>query len=368
MLKKSLKKPFDPRFSSGPCKKYPTFTFDAFDISVLGRSHRSAKGTNLCETLIKNLKTVLEIPNDYEIAIVPGSAMGAVATLIWNLLGPNPVEALVTDAFSKLWYEDATQQLQLNVTEHNYFQTFKIPTLKDLDPLCDVLLTWNGTTSGVCLKKEDWMTRHKGLVVCDATSAVFCTDLPWDFLDATAFSFQKGLGSEAAHGVIVLSPKALKRLETYTPSWPIPKFLRLKTDEVIHKSIFKGLTINTPSMMVLNDMILALKWAKSQGGLSYLIDRVQKNFQVVSTWIEQDNVSFLSPEYLSPISPCLLFKNFDTWEKIQQLCQALQDQEIAYDVKGHKDAPFPCLRIWFGPTIEIQDLEDFLESLRVLIL
>ena len=354
------KRPANPRFSSGPCAKIPGFTLDHLADAPLGRSHRAAIGKAKLQEAIELTREILNVPADYRIGIVPGSDTGAVEMAMWTMLGARPVEMLAWESFGEGWVTDAVKQLKLDakVKKAPYGQIVDLSTV-DFD--ADVVFTWNGTTSGVRLPNADAIPANRaGLTICDATSAAFAMDLPWDKLDVTTFSWQKVLGGEGAHGMLILSPRAVERLETYTPAWPLPKIFRLTSKGKLIDGIFVGETINTPSMLAVEDYLVALKWAKSVGGLKGLIARAEANARTVwdfcaaNPWIA--NLAE-DPATASTTSVCLKFTDpriTDGATFAKNVAKRLEKAGVAYDVGAYRDAP-PGLRIWCGSTVETAD-------------
>ncbi len=354
-------------FSSGPCAKRPGWTPAALAGALVGRSHRSTPGKQRLVDVIEGARRILGIPADYRIGIVAASDTGALEMALWSLLGARPVDVLAWEAFGKDWVTDIVKQLKLadaRVLEADYGT---LPDLAQVDFNRDVVFTWNGTTSGVRVPNGDWIAADRqGLTVCDATSAAFAMDLPWPKLDVTTFSWQKALGGEAQHGMLVLSPRAIARLETYTPRWPLPKIFRLTKGGRVNEAIFKGETINTPSMLCVEDFRDALAWADAVGGLPALIRRAEGNLAAIARWVECTPwIDFLAerPDTRSCTSVCL--KIVDPWfaalardaqVKVGRDIAALLEQEgVAYDVAAHRESP-PGLRLWTGATIEHSDL------------
>ncbi|SNT21682.1 phosphoserine transaminase [Tropicimonas sediminicola] len=355
-------RPANPRFSSGPCAKPPSFTLDALKDAALGRSHRAAIGKAKLSDAIEITRDVLGVPADYRIGIVPASDTGAVEMAMWSLLGQRPVEMLAWESFGAGWVTDVVKQLKLDATvrtaEYGEIVDF---TQVDFDK--DVVFTWNGTTSGVRLPNGNAIPADRnGLTICDATSAAFAVDLPWDKLDVTTFSWQKVLGGEAAHGILILSPRAVARLESYTPAWPLPKIFRLTKGGKLIEGIFKGETINTPSMLAVEDYLFALDWAKSVGGLKGLIARADANTAVIARFVaENDWIDFLAadPAIRSNTSVCLKFTDArikDGAAFAKAVAKRLDAEGVAYDIGAYRDAP-AGLRIWCGATVETSDLE-----------
>lgn len=359
-------KPKRPFFSSGPCGKFLGWNGKTLEKrALLGRSHRSEEGIERVHLLLKKSRELLEIPEDYLIALVPGSDTGAFEMALWNLLGSRPVDLLSWDVFGDQWAQDL-RQLPLEKV-HFYQSSYgDLPTIESINPDHDLVFTWNGTTTGIWFPHGDWIaTDRKGLTLCDATSAVLATPLPWEKLDVTTYSWQKVLGGEAAHGMIILSPRVQERLNTYIPSWPIPKILDIR-----FPGIFEGVTINTPSLLCIEDCLMALEWAERSGGSKGLIQRTRSNFAAAKQWVEQSTwATWLCPnlEWQAHTSLCLTFKEErmkelsqeERWKKIQQLVGLMKEEKVAYDISNHKKS-VPALRIWAGPTIEKEDIEQLL--------
>lgn len=350
-------RPANPRFSSGPCAKIPGFTLDMLNDAPLGRSHRAAVGKSKLAQAIDLTREVLGVPADYRIGIVPGSDTGAVEMAMWSLLGARPVEMLAWESFGEGWVTDAVKQLKLDATvkKADYGRIVDFTTV-DFDK--DVVFTWNGTTSGVRVPNGDAIPADRaGLTICDATSAAFAMDLPWDKLDVVTFSWQKVLGGEGAHGVLILSPRAVERLESYTPAWPMPKIFRMTKGGKLIEGIFKGETINTPSMLCVEDYIVALNWAKSVGGLKGLIARAEANAKTVWDFCAaRDWIANLAedPATASTTSVCLRFtdariKDGEAFAKA--VAKRLEKEGVGLDLGAYRDAP-AGLRIWCGSTVE----------------
>jgi phosphoserine aminotransferase len=354
-------RPANPRFSSGPCAKIPGFSLDLLSDAPLGRSHRATVGKAKLKEAIDRTRAILGVPDDYRIGIVPASDTGAVEMAMWSLLGARPVEMLAWESFGEGWVTDAVKQLKLDATVRiaPYGQIVDFG-LVDFDR--DVVFTWNGTTSGVRLPGGDVIpATRQGLTICDATSAAFAMALPWDKLDVTTFSWQKVLGGEGAHGVLILSPRAVERLESYSPPWPLPKIFRLTSKGKLIDGIFQGETINTPSMLAVEDYLVALKWAESIGGLPALIARAQANARVVwdfcatRPWIA--NLAE-DPATASTTSVCLRFTDpriADGAGFAKAVTKRLEKAGVALDAGSYRDAP-PGLRIWCGSTVETADV------------
>ncbi|RME16869.1 MAG: phosphoserine transaminase [Alphaproteobacteria bacterium] len=354
-------RPANPRFSSGPCAKNPTFSLDKLADAPLGRSHRAAIGKAKLKAAIDQTREILGIPDDYRIGIVPASDTGAVEMALWSLLGARGVEMLVWESFGAGWATDVTKQLKLDavVKKADYGQ---LPDLASVDFDNDVVFTWNGTTSGVRVPNGDWIADDRaGLTICDATSAAFAQDLPWDKLDVTTFSWQKVLGGEAAHGMLILSPRAVERLESYTPPWPLPKSFRLTKGGKLIEGIFRGETINTPSMLAVEDYLVALDWARSVGGLKGLIARADANAQVIFDFCDsRDWIANLAedPATRSNTSVCLKFTDArikDGAAFAKAVAKRLEAEGVAHDIGAYRDAP-AGLRIWCGGTVETADV------------
>lgn len=372
---KPIQKPANPLFSSGPCAKRPGWTLDNLKNAPLGRSHRAAVGKSRLKEAIDRTASLLGVPEGYRVGIVPGSDTGAVEMALWSMLGARGVDMMAWESFGAGWITDVVKQLKLDDVRSLTADYGQLPDLSQVDPARDVVFTWNGTTSGVKLPDGDWISEDRaGLTICDATSAAFAMDLPWDKLDVTTFSWQKVLGGEAAHGVIILSPRAVERLESYTPAWPLPKIFRLTKNGKLIEGIFSGATINTPSMLCVEDYLDALNWADSVGGLKGLIQRSEDNLSVLRNWVARtDWVQFLAadPNTVSNTSVCL--KIVAPWftaldsdaqaKAAKKLSQLLDAEEAAFDIGAYRDAP-AGLRIWAGGTIEVSDLEALLPWLE----
>jgi phosphoserine aminotransferase len=360
-MNKPALRPGRPYFSSGPCAKRPGWTPEILSSAVLGRSHRSAAGKARLAEVIQLSRDVLGIPADYRLGIVPASDTGAVEMALWSLLGPRRVTVLAWESFSSEWAGDVAQELKLtpHVLRANYGE---LPDLNSVDWSNDVVFAWNGTTSGVCVPDGDWIPADRGgLAICDATSAVFAMDLPWAKLDVVTWSWQKVLGGEAAHGMIALSPRAVERLTTHKPAWPIPKIFRMAKDGKLIEGIFKGDTINTPSLLCVEDQIDALKWALRIGGLPSLIARSRGNLAALEEWVAASKwAAFLAkdPKARSSTSVCLKIADAsgDPAKVAGGIAGLLEKEGVAFDIGSYRDAP-PGLRIWCGATVEQADLE-----------
>ncbi len=355
-------RPVIPHFSSGPCAKRPGWSLQALTDAVLGRPHRSKIGKAKLKRAIDLAREVLEVPADYRIGIVPASDTGAVEMALWSLLGARGVDVLAWESFGEGWVTDITKQLKLKDVRVLQAPYGELPDLKQVDFSRDVVFTWNGTTSGVRVANGDWIAAEReGLSICDATSAAFAMALPWDKLDVVTFSWQKVLGGEGAHGMLVLGPRAVARLESHTPAWPMPKIFRLTKGGKLIEGIFEGETINTPSMLAVEDYLVTLKWAQSLGGLSALIGRCEANAGAVAdfvkgrTWIA--NLAE-DPATASTTSVCLKFTDpriRDGAAFAKAVAKRLEKEGVALDAGAYRDAP-PGLRIWCGATVETSDV------------
>jgi phosphoserine aminotransferase len=366
MIEKPKNKPQCLNFSSGPCTKRPGWSVDVLKDALLGRSHRSTEGKNKLKKAIDDTKRLLCIPENYEVGIVPASDTGAIEMAMWNLLGSRPVEVLSWEVFGKDWKKDIEEQLKIPESNYHDVNFGFLPDLSKVDFNNDIIFTWNGTTSGVRVPNANWIPdNRKGLTLCDATSAVFAQELDWNKLDATSFSWQKVLGGEAAHGVLVLSPKAIKHLETYTPQWPIPKIFRLTKNKKLIEGLFRGETLNTPSMLCVEDYLDVLSWVDNLGGYKNTIKRAQNNFEVIYDWVKENSwIDFLCEDEgnLSNTSVCLKFseglarKSEDEQRNFaKSIGKILEEEAVAFDIVNHRNAP-PGLRIWSGATVEKEDI------------
>ena len=361
-------KPKNPCFSSGPCAKRPGWSFENLGHALLGRSHRAGPLKTQIKEVIEKQKELLGIPDDYVVGIVPGSDTGAFEMAMWSMLGVRGVDVFAWESFSSGWLADITKHLKLenvNAYEAGYGE---IADLSKANPENDIVFAWNGTTSGVRVPDGDWISEtREGLTFCDATSAVFAYDLPWDKLDVTTWSWQKVLGGEAAHGMLVLSPRAVERLESYTPDRPLPKVFRLTKKGKLNASIFEGATINTPSMLAVADALDALRWVENVGGLRTTIARSEENLKAIENWVTKtDGFEFLAEDESVRSTTSVCLKITDEWfealaddEKmpfIKAMCKLLDDEKVAYDIAGYRDAP-AGLRIWCGATVQGDDVE-----------
>ncbi|MGG5808996.1 phosphoserine transaminase [Falsiroseomonas sp. CW058] len=364
-------RPANPRFSSGPCAKRPGWTLAALEGALLGRSHRAKDPKAKLAEVIDRSKAILGMPKDWRLGIVPASDTGAVEMALWSLLGARGVDILAWESFSKDWATDVTKQLRLADARVLSAPYGRLPDLAQVDPARDVVFVWNGTTSGVRLADADFIRDDReGLAICDATSAAFAMDLPWPKLDVVTWSWQKVLGGEAAHGMLALSPRAVARLEAHKPAWPMPKIFRMTKDGKLNEGIFRGETINTPSMLCVEDAIDGLRWAESVGGLPGLIRRSEANLAAVAAWVERSPwAAFLAeaPATRSCTSICLRivapwFAALDAEGQAaaaKKLAGLLEKQGVALDAAAYRDAP-PGLRIWGGATVETSDIEALL--------
>ncbi|MFC3852683.1 phosphoserine transaminase [Salinispirillum marinum] len=360
MMKPSVR-PQNPNFSSGPCSKRPGYALSELDTRSLGRSHRSTLGASILAEAIDKTHALLGLPEGYRVGIVPASDTGAMEMAMWSLLGPRPVDVLAWESFGAGWINDIQQQLKLSNVRAITAEYGALPDLTTVNFDHDVVFTWNGTTSGVKVPDGDWIADDRaGLTICDATSAVFAMDMPWDKLDVVTYSWQKVLGGEGAHGVLILSPRAVERLESYTPAWPMPKIFRLTEGGKLLEGVFRGSTINTPSMLCVVDYLDALNWAQSIGGLRGLIDRSMANLAVLEEFVAiRPWINFLAtdPRVRSNTSVCLILDS--AAEQIKSMVKLLEQENVAYDIQMYRDAP-PGLRIWCGATVEAQDLRILL--------
>ena len=360
-------RPSDPNFSSGPCRKRPGWTPGALAGALVGRSHRSAPGAQRLKRVIDESRALLGIPDDYRLAIMPGSDTGAIEAALWSLLGARGVEVLAWEAFGKGWAADVTGELRLKDVRLREAPYGELPDLAETDWTRDVVFTWNGTTSGVRVPDGDWIAADRqGLSICDATSAVFALELPWRKLDVVTWSWQKVLGGEAQHGMLALSPRALERLKSYHPPWPVPKIFRLAKGGKPIEGLFRGETINTPSMLCVEDQLDALAWAKAEGGLPALVRRSAHNLTLIADWVARSAwARFLArrPEQRSPTSVCLAFSDVvqvgQAPELARRMAALLEAEGVAYDLGSYRDAP-PGLRIWAGATVPPEEIERLL--------
>lgn len=350
-------KPQNPNFSSGPCSKRPGYDLNQLDTSTLGRSHRSSIGKAALAKACKETARLLGLPEGYRVGIVAGSDTGAVEMAMWSLLGERPVDVMQWESFGKGWLTDITKQLKLehvNAIEADYGQ---LPDLAQVNPANDLIFTWNGTTSGVKVPNGDWIADDRtGLTICDATSAVFAMEMPWGKLDVITFSWQKVLGGEGAHGVLILGPRAVERLESYTPPWPLPKLFRMTKGGKLIEGIFTGATINTPSMLCVADYLDALGWVESIGGVKGAITRSEANLALLAEFVERTPwINFLAENAATRSSTSVCFTLDATPDEVKAMVKLLDQEGVAYDIGAYRDAP-PGLRIWCGATIESADV------------
>ncbi len=351
-------KPNNPNFSSGPCSKRPGYDVNTLDLSTLGRSHRAAVGKKALGRVCSETAEVLGLPEGYRVGVVPGSDTGAVEMALWSLLGARGVDVLAWESFGSGWVTDITKQLKLENARSLKAEYGELPNLSDVNFDNDVVFTWNGTTSGVKVPNGDWIADDReGLTICDATSAVFAMDMPWEKLDVVTFSWQKVLGGEGAHGMLILSPRAVERLESYTPAWPLPKIFRMTKGGKLIDGIFTGATINTPSMLCVADYLDALDWVKSIGGIGGAIDKSQKNLSVVEQFVaENDWIEFLAKDKATNSNTSICLSVNASGEQVKAITKLLEAEGVAYDIGAYRDAP-DGLRIWGGATVEASDLE-----------
>ncbi len=364
-------KPNCINFSSGPCAKRPGWNLNVLQNSILGRSHRANVSKQKLNKVNLLTKEILEIPDEYEVGIVPGSDTGAVEMSLWNVLGKRNVSVCVWDSFGKDWADDIKNQLKIKNFKIYSADYGSLPNLNLINFDDDVVFNWNGTTSGVCLPDGNWIPENRnGLTICDATSAAFAVKLDWTKLDVTTFSWQKSLGGEAGHGMLILSPRAVERINCYSPNWPIPKLFQLRKENKLNIDLFRGSTINTPSMLCVEDFIDTLNWSKKIGGIEKLIEITNENLEIVKNWLSNKEwISFLSQneKLISNTSICLKFceENLDDSSIEYQnnlesfICKVLEKEDVALDIGSYRSAP-PGLRIWGGPTINSNDIKKLL--------
>ena len=357
-------KPSNPNFSSGPCSKRPGYQLRALDVGTLGRSHRSSVGKTALREVCEETKRLLGLPDDYLVGVVPASDTGAFEMAMWSMLGARGVDVFAWESFGKTWLNDIVKDLTLpdvNIYEADYGV---LPDLSLTNKRNDIVFTWNGTTSGVKVPDGDWIpSDREGLTFCDATSAVFAMEMPWPKLDVTTFSWQKVLGGEGAHGMLILSPRAVERLETYTPPWPLPKIFKLTKKGKLIDGIFRGETINTPSMLCVADYLDALGWINSIGGLEGAIRRSEENLAVIADFVSKsDWLSFLAQDQntVSNTSVCLSVEASP--DQVKEMTKLLETEGVAFDIGAYRDAP-PGLRIWCGATIEKTDVKLLIDWL-----
>ena len=358
---KPSQKPVCPNFSSGPCAKRPGYSLASLRGDILGRSHRSSLGKSRLAESITGAKSLLGIPEDYRVGILPASDTGAFETAMWSMLGARGVDVFSWESFGAGWATDIKKQLK--ITDARFFTADygKLPDLSQADPARDIVFTWNGTTSGVKVPDGEWISDDRqGLTLCDATSAVFAMDIPWKKLDVVTWSWQKVLGGEGAHGMIVLSPRAVQRLTSYKPAWPLPKIFRLTKGDALMEEIFEGSTINTPSMIANEDHLDALAWAESLGGLKALIERSERNLAVFEQFVAQRSwIKFLAEDKRIRSNTSVCFSLDLTADQVKAMVKLLASEKAAYDCGSYKDAP-AGLRFWCGATVESSDIEKLL--------
>ncbi|MEM6908081.1 MAG: phosphoserine transaminase [Pseudomonadota bacterium] len=365
-------KPSRPQFSSGPTVKFPGWSLDKLDTASLGRSHRSATAKGRLKYAIDLSRELLGIPDDYLIGIMPASDTGAIEAAMWTMLDPaRPATVAAWESFGNVWIQDAVKQLKLPNLQVLSADYGEIPDLTSIPQENDVVFTWNGTTSGAMIPDTQWLhPGREGVVLNDATSAIFAQEMDWPKLDATTYSWQKVMGSEAQHGMLILSPKAIERIESYDPPWPLPKLFRLKKGDKLNRGIFEGATINTPSLLATEDYIAALEWAKSIGGRAALIERANANADLVKDWIEATpwlRNMVADPAKRTNTGVCMMFQGewYDSLSAEDQaavpkkIVKLLEERDVGYDFNGYRDAP-PSLRIWCGGTLEVEDLKRLL--------
>ena len=365
------KRPANPDFSSGPCAKRPGWSLSALDGALLGRSHRASGPKARLAEVIERSRAILGLPSDWRLGIVPGSDTGAVEMAMWSLLGARPADILAFESFSEAWATDAVKQLKLGDAHVLSAPYGRLPDLAAVDPARDLVFAWNGTTSGVRLPNADFIAADReGLVICDATSAAFAMALPYDKLDVVTWSWQKVLGGEAAHGMLALSPRAVGRLESHKPAWPMPKVFRLSSGGKLSAGIFKGETINTPSMLCVEDALDGLRWAEQAGGLPALIRRSEANLAAIAAWAERsDWAGFLAEDPATRSCTSICLKITAPWfaaidadgqaKAAKRIASLLEKEGVAYDIASYRDAP-PGLRIWGGATVETSDIQALL--------
>ena len=358
-------KPNNPNFSSGPCSKRPGYSLDQLQIDTLGRSHRSSLGKKALGLACTETAEILGLPEGYRVGVVPASDTGAVEMIMWSVLGQRPVDIFAWESFGRGWLTDAVKQLKLDNLNSYTADYGALPDMSQANPDNDCIFTWNGTTSGVKVPNADWISDDRtGLTICDATSAVFAMDMPWEKLDVVTYSWQKVLGGEGAHGMIILSPRAVERLESYSPPWPLPKIFRLTKGGKLIEGIFRGATINTPSMLCVADYLDALQWVQSIGGLPGAIAKSEANLAAIKAFVDSNSwIDFLAqePDQISNTSVCLSL-DLDA-DQVKQMVALLAEEAVAFDIGAYRDAP-AGLRIWCGATVEQSDVEALLPWLE----
>lgn len=354
-------KPSNPNFSSGPCSKRPGYDLSKLNTETLGRSHRSSVGKAALKKAIEESKRLLGLPDDYLLGIVPASDTGAMEMALWSMLGERPVDVCYWESFGQGWMTDIAKQLKLKDVNEFKADYGLLPDLTKTDASHDIVFTWNGTTSGVKVADADWIADDReGLTICDATSAVFAMDIPWDKIDVATYSWQKVLGGEGAHGVLILSPRAVERLQSFVPDRPLPKIFRMTKAGKLIEGIFTGATINTPSMLAVEDYLDALAWVSESGGVAQMIERSNKNLAVIEAFVEaRDWIDFLAEDKAHRSNTSVCLKLDLEADQIKALSKLLEGEQVAYDIGAYRDAP-DGLRIWCGATIESSDLETLM--------
>ena len=362
---KPVEKPANPNFSSGPCSKRPGYDVNNLALDTLGRSHRSALGKATLARAIDETAELLGLPAGYRVGIVPASDTGAVEMALWSLLGARPVDVFAWESVGKGWLVDITQQLKLGEVNTFTAEYGQLPDMSQANPAHDIVFTWNGTTSGVKVPNGDWIADDRdGLTICDATSAVFAMELPWEKLDVVTYSWQKVLGGEGAHGVLVLSPRAVERLETYAPPRPLPKIFRLTKGGKLIEGVFRGATINTPSMLCVADYLDALGWVREIGGVDAAIARSSRSLEIISDFVDRNDwISFLTENEAERSSTSVCLSVDLPGDKVKSMIALLADEGAAYDIGAYRDAP-SGLRIWCGATVEPSDIEKLMPWLE----
>ena len=358
---KPTTKPNNPNFSSGPCSKRPGYDVANLDIGTLGRSHRSSVGKAALARACLDTAEILGLPEGYRVGVVPASDTGAVEMIMWSVLGQRPVDIFAWESFGRDWLTDATKQLTLDEVNTYTADYGLLPDMTQANPDNDCIFTWNGTTAGVKVPNADWISDARtGLTICDATSAVFAMDMPWEKLDVVTYSWQKVLGGEGAHGMLILSPRAVERLETYTPPWPMPKIFRMTKGGKLVEGIFRGETINTPSMLCVADYLDALDWVRSIGGLPGSIAKSEANLEVLSGFVQSRSWAHFLAQDATQVSNTSVCLTLDLEpDQVKQIVKLLDAEAVAYDIGAYRDAP-PGLRIWCGATVEASDLKVLL--------